>query len=250
MKTRIDPTRVSPQVLKPLFALGAQVEASGLEHPLLELVKMRASQINGCAYCLDMHSKDARAQGETEQRLYLLPAWRETSLYSERERAALAWTEALTLLPETRAPDDAYEALQAELDEEEQVKLTLLIVAINGWNRVQVGFRGVHPVGERTEGGDALPERDDLAVEQHVVPDGSQRLELGPGHRDVVLVARPHPDPAVRDLHQRPDAVPLHLVGPVRPGRHVVTAGGQHRLHAPHPDSRDRPGSATSPSGR
>jgi AhpD family alkylhydroperoxidase len=141
MRTRIDFTRVSPQSLKPLFALGAQIEASGLEHSLLELVKMRASQINGCAYCLDMHSKDARAQGETEQRLYLLDAWRETSLYSERERAALAWTEAVTLVADGHVPDDVYDEASNHFTEDELVMLTLEIVAINGWNRLNVAFR-------------------------------------------------------------------------------------------------------------
>src|SRR5262245_59774264 len=105
MKARIDFKSIPKQALKPLIALGAQAESAGLEHPLLELVKMRASQINGCAYCLDMHSKDARAAGETEQRLYLLNAWRETSLFSERERAALAWTEAVTLVSDGHVPD-------------------------------------------------------------------------------------------------------------------------------------------------
>ena len=127
MKTRIDFTRVSMQALKPLFALGAQIEASGLEHALLELMKMRASQLNGCAYCLDMHSKDARAAGETEQRLYLLDAWRETSLYSERERAALAWTEAVTLVADGRVPDEAYDAVSNQFTEDELLSLTLAI---------------------------------------------------------------------------------------------------------------------------
>jgi AhpD family alkylhydroperoxidase len=141
MRTRIDFTRVSPQSLRPLFALGAQIEASSLEQPLLELVKMRASQINGCAYCLDMHSKDARAEGETEQRLYLLGAWRETSLYSERERAALAWTEAVTLVAEGHVPDDVYDEASSHFSEDELVTLTLAVVAINGWNRLNIAFR-------------------------------------------------------------------------------------------------------------
>ena len=115
----------------------------------MDLVVTRASQINGCAFCLDMHTADARKRGETEQRLYLLDAWRNSPLFSDRERAALAWTEALTLLPQTRAPDDVYQALKAQFSEEEQVKLTLLIVAINGWNRIQVGFRAVHPIEQR-----------------------------------------------------------------------------------------------------
>jgi AhpD family alkylhydroperoxidase len=141
MRTRIDFTRVSPQSLRPLFALGAQIEASTLEQPLLELVKMRASQINGCAYCLDMHSKDARAEGETEQRLYLLGAWRETSLYSERERAALAWTEAVTLVADGHVPDDVYDEASSHFSEDELVTLTLAVVAINGWNRLNIAFR-------------------------------------------------------------------------------------------------------------
>jgi AhpD family alkylhydroperoxidase len=141
MRTRIDFTRVSPQSLRPLFALGAQIEASSLEQPLLELVKMRASQINGCAYCLDMHSKDARAEGETEQRLYLLGAWRETSLYSERERAALAWTEAVTLVADGHVPDDVYDEASGHFSEDELVTLTLAVVAINGWNRLNIAFR-------------------------------------------------------------------------------------------------------------
>ena len=141
MKTRIDFTRISMQSLTPLFALGAQVEASGLEHSLLELVKMRSSQLNGCAYCLDMHSKDARAAGETEQRLYLLDAWRETALYSERERAALAWTEAVTLVADGRVPDDVYDEASNRFTEDELVALTLAIVAVNGWNRLNIAFR-------------------------------------------------------------------------------------------------------------
>lgn len=121
------------------------VSASTLEPALRELVKLRASQINGCGYCIDMHTKDARAMGEDEQRLHLVSVWREAPSFSSRERAALAWTEALTLLADTGAPDDAYEAMAAEFDPAEQVALTLAIVAINGWNRLAVGFR--QPVG-------------------------------------------------------------------------------------------------------
>lgn len=124
-----------------MAALQAHVERCGLESSLLELVKFRVSQINGCAYCLDMHSKDARAAGETEQRLYTLPAWRETPFYSERERAALAWTEALTLIADTHAPDDVYTAARTQFNEAELVDLTAAIVAINGWNRLAIGFR-------------------------------------------------------------------------------------------------------------
>ena len=132
--------------LQPMIKMSESVENAGLEKSLLELVKMRSSQINHCAFCLDMHSKDARKNGETEQRLYLLNGWRESPLYSDRERAALAWTEALTLISETQAPDADYEALKQHFTEEEMVQLTLMIVTINSWNRIAVGFRQVHPV--------------------------------------------------------------------------------------------------------
>jgi AhpD family alkylhydroperoxidase len=145
MKTRMNPHAVAPEMIKPMLALEEAVANSGLEHSLVELVKMRASQINGCAYCLHMHSQDARAAGETEERLYLLSAWRESSLYTDRERAALAWTESLTLLAQTGAPDADYELMRAHFDESEAVKLTMLIGAINVWNRLAVGFRSQHP---------------------------------------------------------------------------------------------------------
>jgi len=141
MKPRIDITRVSPKVAQAMFGLQNTVNNSGLEHNLLELVKMRASQINGCAYCLDMHSKDARAAGETEQRLYLLDAWREVALYSERERAALEWTEALTRIGEGHVPDAVYASAREHFSEEELVNLALAVVAINGWNRLSIAFR-------------------------------------------------------------------------------------------------------------
>jgi AhpD family alkylhydroperoxidase len=141
MTTRIEFFRIAPQSLKPLFALGAQIEASGIEHALLELVKMRASQLNGCAYCIDMHTKDARAEGETEQRLYLLDAWRETSLYSERERAALAWTEAVTFVADGHVPDDVYAEVSKHFTEQELVTLTLAVANINTWNRLNIAFR-------------------------------------------------------------------------------------------------------------
>lgn len=124
-----------------MSALNRYVEHCGLEPLLLELVKMRASQLNGCAYCLDMHSKDARALGESEQRLYCLDAWRETPFYSERERAALLWTEELTLLSQTHARDAVFEEVRQHFSEEEMVNLTLAIIVINGWNRLAVGFR-------------------------------------------------------------------------------------------------------------
>src|SRR5712675_1419343 len=149
MKPRLNPYRAAPALMQAMATLETTVAGAGLDGTLVELVKIRASQINGCARCLHMHTADARKHGETEERLYLLDAWRESPLYSERERAALAWTEALTLVSQTHAPDDVYHAVQAQFTEEEQVTLTLLIVAINGWIRIQVGFRAVHPVGQR-----------------------------------------------------------------------------------------------------
>ena len=143
MEPRLEMQKISPQAYRAMSGLEAYVHNSGLEPALLELMKMRASQINGCAYCLDMHSKDARANGETEQRLYALNAWRETPFYSERERAALGWTEALTLISETHAPDDVYEEARRHFSEAEMVNLSMAIVAINSWNRLAIGFRAV-----------------------------------------------------------------------------------------------------------
>jgi AhpD family alkylhydroperoxidase len=142
MNDRIPWFQASPRAMHALLGLQGVINESGLEHPLLELVKMRASQLNGCAYCLDMHSKDARAAGETEQRLYLLDAWREAAhLYSERERAALAYTEAVTELPSNHVPDDVYAAAKAQFDDAELVNLTLAITAINSWNRMNIAFQ-------------------------------------------------------------------------------------------------------------
>jgi len=141
-----NPWKAAPDAIKAMMALEAAIKASPLEHSVVELVKMRASQINGCAYCLHMHATDARTSGETEMRLYLLNAWRESPLYTARERAALAWTESLTRVAETGAPDADYDLLKAEFDEVDQVHLTLLIGAINAWNRLQVGFRASHAV--------------------------------------------------------------------------------------------------------
>ena len=146
MKARLIPLEVAPSALKPMMELEKSLKNSGLELKLIELVKTRASQINGCAYCIHMHTKDARANGESEERLYLLSAWRESPLYSERERAALAWTEALTLVAETHAPDEDYAELGRHFTPVEQVNLTLLIGAINAWNRLAIGFRSIHPV--------------------------------------------------------------------------------------------------------
>jgi AhpD family alkylhydroperoxidase len=141
MAERIDSSKVAPGAYRAMFGLEKYVRESGLELSLLDLVKLRASQINGCAYCLDMHWKDARARGESEQRLYSLDAWRETSYYTQRERAALAWTEALTLIAATHVPDDLYEQVRQHFREEELVNLTLAVVAINGWNRLAISFR-------------------------------------------------------------------------------------------------------------
>ena len=148
MKRRLNAFAAAPSLMQQWLDFGDAIHKSGLDDSLMELLKIRASQINGCAMCLHMHTADARKQGETEERLYLLDAWRESPLYTPRERAALAWTEALTLVAETRAPDEVYEELRAHFTEQEQVNLTLLIVAINGWNRLNVGFRTVHPVAE------------------------------------------------------------------------------------------------------
>jgi AhpD family alkylhydroperoxidase len=129
--------------MKALVALGTTVEGSGLEASLIELVKIRASQINGCAFCIDMHWKDLRAAGESEQRLYELNAWRETPFYSERERAALEWTEAVTLVSEGHVPGEVYERVREHFDEKELVDLTMAVVAINGWNRIAISTRAV-----------------------------------------------------------------------------------------------------------
>ena len=138
MKARIDLMHVNPGIVQAMLSLERQVRRGGLDEKLLDLVRMRASQINGCAFCLDMHSKDARANGETEQRLYGLNAWRETPYYSARERAALEWTEALTLVATSHAPDDVYERVRAQFSEDELLHLSLAIVAINGWNRLNI----------------------------------------------------------------------------------------------------------------
>jgi len=143
MKARIDLMHVNPGIIQSMLGLERQVHQARFDSKLLDLVRMRASQINGCAYCLDMHSKDARANGETEQRLYGLEAWRETPYYSERERAALEWTEALTLVTETHVPDEVFERVREQFSEDELAHLSLAVVAINGWNRLNVAARTV-----------------------------------------------------------------------------------------------------------
>lgn len=147
MTPRLDVLKLAPPLLKGLLRLTQEVSTAGLEPSLLELVKIRASQINGCANCLHMHATDARAKGETEERIYLLDAWREAPCYTERERAALAWTDALTLVAQTRAPDADYEQLATQFSAQEQVALTLAITTINAWNRISVGFRIVPEMG-------------------------------------------------------------------------------------------------------
>jgi AhpD family alkylhydroperoxidase len=143
MEARLDFKKISPDTYKAMLGLEKTVNASGLEASLLDLVRLRASQINGCAQCIDMHSKDLRAQGESEQRLYLLNAWREAPFFTERERAALAWTEAVTLIADGHVPDEVYEEVRKHFTDTELVNLTLAIVAINGWNRLNVAFRTV-----------------------------------------------------------------------------------------------------------
>src|SRR5205085_6210856 len=140
MKPRMNFYKAAPDTIKALVAVEDQIKASGLEQSLIELVKTRASQINGCAYCIDMHTADARKHGETEQRLYLLNAWRESPLYTDRERAALAWTEAVTQISETHAPDDLYDEVRKHFSETETVNLTILIAMINAWNRLSISF--------------------------------------------------------------------------------------------------------------
>jgi len=147
----MNPYKASPAAYKPLLELQAYTDKCGLEHALLELVKTRASQINGCAFCLEMHTREARAAGESEARLYLLNAWRESPLYTNRERAALEWTEAVTLVSETGIPDAAWEAVRLEFSESEIVDLTVAIGMINVWNRLAVGFRALHPVTEEQQ---------------------------------------------------------------------------------------------------
>ncbi len=143
MEPRINYYRVAHGAVESMRGLENYVSQTGLEPSLLDLVRLRASQINGCAYCIDMHTKDARLRGETEQRLYALSAWEETPFYTERERAALAWTEAVTEIAMTGIPDEVYEIAREQFSEKELVDLTLAIIAINGWNRLAVGFRTV-----------------------------------------------------------------------------------------------------------
>ena len=141
MEPRLDFYKASPEAIKVMLAFSAGTEKLGLEKSLLELVKLRASQINGCAFCVDMHSADARKGGETERRLYAVPVWHETPFFTPRERAALAWTEAVTSISTSHAPDDLHEQLCAQFTEKERMDLTLAISMINCWNRLAIAFR-------------------------------------------------------------------------------------------------------------
>lgn len=141
MKPRMNLAKLTAKPYQSMLAIEQYLENCGLEKSLRELVKLRASQINGCAFCIDMHSKDARENGETEQRIYMLNAWREAPFYSERERAALAWTEALTLITNGHAPDEIYQQVREHFDETETANLTMLIATINSWNRIAISSR-------------------------------------------------------------------------------------------------------------
>ena len=144
MEPRIDYHKMATSgAAKAMYGIEAFLRNCGLEHNLMELVKMRASQINGCAFCLDMHSKDARAAGETEQRLYALNAWRETPFFTDRERAALEWTEALTLVSQNHVPDEIFESVRKHFNEDELLNLSLAVTQINSWNRLAISFRSV-----------------------------------------------------------------------------------------------------------
>ncbi|MGB8478977.1 MAG: carboxymuconolactone decarboxylase family protein [Acidobacteriaceae bacterium] len=141
MEARLDYAKASPEAYKAMLQMEGVVRRSGIDPKLLELMKIRASQLNGCAYCIDMHTKDARLKGETEQRIYALDAWRETPFFTEKERAALAWTEAISNIQVGHAPDAVYQELSRNFSEEERVNLTLAITTINAWNRIAIGFR-------------------------------------------------------------------------------------------------------------
>lgn len=143
MQSRTDYAKIAPDAVRGMWGLESYVRHSGLEPSLLELVRLRASQINGCAFCMDMHTKDARAAGESEQRLYAVSAWEETPFFNERERAALAWAEAVTRVSDTHVPDDVYELARQHFSEKELIDLTMAIIAINGWNRLAISFRKV-----------------------------------------------------------------------------------------------------------
>jgi AhpD family alkylhydroperoxidase len=149
MQARLNAFQAAPDLMKAVLALSEASKASSIETGIKELVKIRASQINGCAFCLEMHTREARALGESEERLHLIAGWRESPLYNARERAALAWTEALTLIADTHAPDDVYDAARQQFSDQELTELTVAIGLINLWNRIQVSFRAIHPVQKK-----------------------------------------------------------------------------------------------------
>ncbi|MGL4553313.1 MAG: carboxymuconolactone decarboxylase family protein [Gemmataceae bacterium] len=148
MEARLDYTKASPAALKAMYGLQAAVNGSGLEPSLQELVRLRVSQINRCAFCIDLHFREATAKGEAAERLYLLDAWREAPVYTPRERAALGWAEAVTLVSQTHVPDDVYADARTHFEDAELVNLTLAVVAINGWNRFAIGFRAQPTLGK------------------------------------------------------------------------------------------------------
>ncbi len=143
MEARLDYTKASPEAYKAMLQMEGVVRRSGIDPKLLELMKIRSSQLNGCAYCIDMHTKDARFKGETEQRIYSLDAWRETPFYTDKERAALAWTEAITNIQTGHAPEAVYQELSRNFSEQERLNITFAITTINAWNRIAIGFRSV-----------------------------------------------------------------------------------------------------------
>lgn len=152
MNARLNYAKAAPGAFQAMLKFGEYVHNSGLETSLLRLVEIRASQINGCAYCLDMHTQDARAEGESEQRLYLIAAWREAPFYCERERAALEWTEAITLVANDHVPDEVFERVRPHFSDEELVNLTMAVNAINAWNRLNVAFRTPAGIYHRRQG--------------------------------------------------------------------------------------------------
>lgn len=153
MEQRLNYRTAAPEAFKPMYDMEAYLKGCGLDHTLIKLVKVRASQINACAFCLHMHTSEARAAGESERRLYLLDAWQESQLFTPRERAALTWTEALTRVSDTHVPDEAYEAVKAQFTPKEIVDLTMAICQINSWNRLMIGFRAVHPEDSKHKAG-------------------------------------------------------------------------------------------------
>ncbi|MBS0192214.1 MAG: carboxymuconolactone decarboxylase family protein [Phycisphaerales bacterium] len=151
MTQRMDYARAAPEIFRGMLGVEKALHSGGIEPRLLHMIKLRASQINGCAYCMDMHWKDAKAAGETEERLYMLNAWRESPLYSDRERAAMAWVEAVTNITVGHAPDDLYEATRAQFDEKQMAELTWAIASINAWNRIAISFRATPGIYQSTK---------------------------------------------------------------------------------------------------